>query len=76
MPALWQWFGNKLHLVLSCAAIANRRAHFPGTSDYAAMRQRKLMQVATFLGAGMASLQTVGPNDESNFVSARLAGIM
>ena len=40
------------------------------------MWQPSLLQVATFLDAGMKRLQTVGPDEGSNIKSARLAGMM
>ena len=40
------------------------------------MWQPNMLQVAKFLDAGMKLLQTVDPNEGSNILSARLAGMM
>ena len=64
-------FGDELHLVFECAAMADLRGHFPDIVEahqtmQQFMWQPNLLQVARFLDAGMKRLQTVDPNEGSN----------
>ena len=64
-------FGDEMHLVFECAAMADLRGQFPDIfQPYQTMQQfmwqPNMLQVAKFLDAGMKRLQTVDPNEGSN----------
>ena len=64
-------FGDEMHLVFECAAMADLRGQFPyifqpHQTMQQFMWQPNLLQVAKFLDAGMKRLQTVDPNEGSN----------
>ena len=64
-------FGDEMHLVFECAAMADLRGQFPHIfqphqTKQQFMWQPNLLQVAKFLDAGMKRLQTVDPNEGSN----------
>ena len=63
-------FGDEMHLVFECAAMADLRGQFPyifqpHQTMQQFMWQPNLLQVAKFLDAGMIILQTVDPNEGS-----------
>ena len=60
-------FGDEMHLVFECAAMADMRGQFPDIFQphqtmQQFMWQPNMLQVAKFLDAGMKRLQTVDPN--------------
>ena len=64
-------FGDEMHLVFECAAMADLRGQFPDIfQPYQTMQQfmwqPNMLQVAKFLDAGMKRLQTADPNEGSN----------
>ena len=64
-------FGDEMHLVFECAAMADLRGQFPDIFQphqtmQQFMWQPNLLQVAKFLDAGMKRLQTFDPNEGSN----------
>ena len=65
-------FGDEVHLVFECAAMADLRGQFPDIFQphqtmQQFMWQPNMLQVAKFPDAGMKRLQTVDPNEGSNF---------
>ena len=61
-------FGDEMHLVFECAAMADLRGQFPDIfQPYQTMQQfmwqPNLLQVAKFLDAGMKRMQTIDPNE-------------
>ena len=64
-------FGDEMHLVFKCAAMADLRGQFPDIFQphqtmQQFMWQPNLLQVAKFVDESMKRLQTVDPNDGSN----------
>ena len=64
-------FGDEMHLVFECAAMADLCGHIPYTfqAHYTTMQlvwQPTLLQIAKVLDAGMYKLQTIAPDEGSN----------
>ena len=64
-------FGDEMHLVFECAAMADLRGQFPGIFQphqtmQQFMWQPNMLQVVKFLDAGMKRMQTVDPKVGSN----------
>ena len=64
-------FGDEMHLVFECAAMADLRGQSPDIPQphqtmQQFMWQPDMLQVAKFLDAGMKRLQTVDPDEGSN----------